>query len=133
MLPESFTTSRVTSTPRGRRRVCYTGAVPLDESDVRAAAALARLALRDEEVETFQRDLDAFLAHVRDLEDLDLTDVPPMLAPHAEGPRLRADEPRESLPREAALAAAPAHDGESFVMPAAIRSGTDRDGGGAER
>jgi len=63
------------------------------------------------------RELSAVLEHVAKIGELDLTDVPPTAHVVEVTGALRADEPRPSLPREVALAQAPAVSDEGFLVP----------------
>lgn len=79
---------------------------------VRAMAGQARLALTDEEAERIAENLSQVLAAAEELQNLDLADVEPTvhILPHVNV--MRDDVVQPSLPREAALAAAPdAEDG----------------------
>ncbi len=80
-------------------------------------ARLARLALGEEEVELIAGELSAVLDHVARISELDLEGVAPTTHVVELSGRLRADEPRPSLPREVALAEAPAVSGEGFLVP----------------
>lgn len=92
-------------------------------------ARLARLALREEEIEPMARELSAVLDHVARIGELNLDDVAPTshvvassLASSPEGQgeltgALRPDEPRPCLPREVALAQAPAVSDGGFLVP----------------
>ena len=85
------------------------------EQDVLRVAELANLDLTAEEVPRMQRDLNAILGHIAQLNELDTTGVPAMaqvgemLGAEAEftGAALRTDELRPSLDRKAVMAAAP--------------------------
>jgi aspartyl-tRNA(Asn)/glutamyl-tRNA(Gln) amidotransferase subunit C len=76
-------------------------------ADVERIAALARIALTPDETELYTGQLAAILAYVDELRALDTSGVPP--TSHALSARspLREDEPRASLPRDEAVAAAP--------------------------
>jgi aspartyl-tRNA(Asn)/glutamyl-tRNA(Gln) amidotransferase subunit C len=95
----------------------------IDHAEVLHVARLARLHLSDEEVEPMARELSAVLDHIAKIEELDLKDVAPTTHVVADAmpthPGLRADEPRQSLPREVVLAQAPAvsENGEGFLVP----------------
>jgi aspartyl-tRNA(Asn)/glutamyl-tRNA(Gln) amidotransferase subunit C len=93
----------------------------IDRDEVLHVARLARLRLSEDEVEPMARELSAVLDHIAKIGELDLTDVAPTTHVVADAmptqPGLRADEPRESLPREVALAQAPAVSGEGFSVP----------------
>ena len=98
-------------------------ATVIDRDQVLHVAQLARLALAEEEIEPMARELSAVLDHVAKIAELDLHDVPPtshVIASSPEGEvtgALRADEPRPCLPREVALAQAPAVSHEGFLVP----------------
>lgn len=95
-------------------------ALTLDE--VRRVAALARLRLSAEEERLFAGQLSAILDHVKELEALDLTGVPPMTHALAEGEAvtLRPDQPSPGLTTAEALANAPAREGTCFKVPRII-------------
>jgi aspartyl-tRNA(Asn)/glutamyl-tRNA(Gln) amidotransferase subunit C len=80
-------------------------------------AKLARLALTDEEVERLGAELDAILAAVSKVSELDLRDVPPTSHPLDLVNVFGEDEPRPSLDREAALALAPDAEDGAFRVP----------------
>ncbi|MEA2208136.1 MAG: aspartyl-tRNA(Asn)/glutamyl-tRNA(Gln) amidotransferase subunit [Solirubrobacteraceae bacterium] len=80
-------------------------------------ARLARLALREEEIEPIARELSAVLDHIARIGELSLDDVSPTSHVIDVTGALRADEPRPCLPREIALEQAPATDGEGFLVP----------------
>jgi aspartyl-tRNA(Asn)/glutamyl-tRNA(Gln) amidotransferase subunit C len=89
----------------------------IDRDEVLHVAALARLALREEEIGPMARELSAVLDHVAKIGELDLSDVQPTSHVVEVTGRLRSDEPRPCLPREVALEQAPAVSGEGFVVP----------------
>ncbi|MCX6875372.1 MAG: Asp-tRNA(Asn)/Glu-tRNA(Gln) amidotransferase subunit GatC [Verrucomicrobia bacterium] len=81
--------------------------MPQPHIDVRYVANLARLELSDEEIATFQVQLDAILGYVETLSQLDVSGIE--ATAHA-GPvfgRMRTDEPHASLPPAAVLQNAP--------------------------
>jgi aspartyl-tRNA(Asn)/glutamyl-tRNA(Gln) amidotransferase subunit C len=89
----------------------------IERDQVLHVARLARLRLSEEEVETMVGELSGILEHVDRIGNLDLEGVEPTSHVVALENVLRADEPRPSLPRDAALASAPSTDGEGFVVP----------------
>ncbi len=89
----------------------------IDRDEVLHVASLARLRLSEQEIEPMARELSAVLDHVAKIAELDLEGVPPTTHVVEVSGRLRADEPRESLPREVALAQAPAVSGDGFLVP----------------
>ncbi|HUD23803.1 MAG TPA: Asp-tRNA(Asn)/Glu-tRNA(Gln) amidotransferase subunit GatC [Acidobacteriaceae bacterium] len=104
--------------------------VTLDE--VLRVAELANLDLTAEEVPRMQRDLNAILGHIAQLNELDTSGVPAMaqvgeLLGEMEGARiesagatLRADALLPSLDRKAVMESAPESDGRFFKVPKVI-------------
>jgi aspartyl-tRNA(Asn)/glutamyl-tRNA(Gln) amidotransferase subunit C len=84
---------------------------------VRRVARLSRLKLKDEEVTKLASELSQVLHYVDQLNELDVANVEPMAHAIELANVFRADEPRPSLPREAALANAPKSDGKYFLVP----------------
>jgi aspartyl-tRNA(Asn)/glutamyl-tRNA(Gln) amidotransferase subunit C len=93
----------------------------LDRDEVIAIAHLARIALRDDEIEHLRGELAAILGHVAALAEVDVTGVEPMTHPQAVALRLRDDLIEPSLPVELALADAPAARDGGFEVPAVLR------------
>ena len=89
----------------------------IDHGQVLHVARLARLKLTDAEVEAMTGELSSILDHIEKIGELDLEDVAPTSHVVELENVLRPDEPRPSLPREAALAQAPDSDGEGFRVP----------------
>lgn len=98
--------------------------------EVNYISALAHLDLTAGEAEKMVQDLNVILGHIDALNELHTSQVQPMAAlplkatdrqdgsePSA---RLRADEPRASIPHEQALANAPLHNGDLFKVPKVI-------------
>lgn len=100
--------------------------VTMDE--VLRVAELANLDLTSEEVPRMQRDLNAILGHIAELNQLDTTGVPAMaqvgemLGAEAEltGASLRIDAVRPSLNHAVVMASAPESDGRFFKVPKVI-------------
>lgn len=86
-------------------------------------ALLARLALSDEEKATFTAQLNKIVGAVEKLNQLDLAAIEPTTFAVPLANVFRDDAPRPSLPREDALAAAPARTTEGFVVPRVIEEG----------
>ena len=89
----------------------------ISRDDVLHVAQLARLALTEEEVERLGEQLNAILEAVGKVAELDLSDVEPTSHPLDLVNVWAEDEPRPSLPVEAALANAPDADGDYFRVP----------------
>ncbi len=80
-------------------------------------ARLARLELRDEEVDRLGAQLNDILAAVSKVSELDLSDVPPTSHPLDVVNVWEADEPRPCLTPAEALANAPEREGDYFKVP----------------
>ena len=85
--------------------------------EVLHVARLARLELAEEEIAPMARELSAVLDHIAKIGELDLDDVAPTSHVVEVTGALRADEPRPCLPREVALAQAPAVSDGGFLVP----------------
>lgn len=85
--------------------------------EVHHVARLARLRLSEEEVERMGRELSSVLDHIEKIAELDLEGVEPTSHVVPLENVLRDDEPRPSLPRERALAEAPAPLDGGFGVP----------------
>jgi aspartyl-tRNA(Asn)/glutamyl-tRNA(Gln) amidotransferase subunit C len=92
----------------------------LTRADVEKVALLARLDLSDAELDAMTTQLGAILAYVEQLGELDTDSVAPMAHAVEVTNVFAADELRDSLPRDAALANAPHHDGEFYRVPAVL-------------
>jgi len=82
-------------------------AMALTPDQVRALASQARLGLADDEAERISEQLTDVLAVAARLRELDLDDVEPTLQGASLVNVMRDDAVQPSLPRDAALAAAP--------------------------
>ncbi|HEU4461797.1 MAG TPA: Asp-tRNA(Asn)/Glu-tRNA(Gln) amidotransferase subunit GatC, partial [Solirubrobacterales bacterium] len=80
-------------------------------------ARLARLQLREAELEQMASELSGILEHVDRIGALDLDGVEPTSHVVALENVLRADEPWQSLPRDVALASAPEPEKGAFRVP----------------
>lgn len=94
----------------------------IDRAQVRHVAHLARLQLGEGEEETFAGQLSKVLGYIEKLALVDVSQVEPLaFAGDAAGldpaSLLRADVAVTGLTREQALAAAPARDEQSFLVP----------------
>jgi aspartyl-tRNA(Asn)/glutamyl-tRNA(Gln) amidotransferase subunit C len=100
--------------------------VTIDE--VRRVAELANLELTADEEPRMQRDLNAILGHIAQLNELDTAGVPAMAQVgevlgtllQDRGENLRVDEVRPSVDRAAVMASAPETDGRFFKVPKVI-------------
>ena len=92
--------------------------------DVRRVAELAYLELSADEEIRMQRDLNAILDYVAQLNELDTSTVEPMAqvseALGNASSSLRSDTPVPCLPRDRVMASAPETDGAFFKVPKVI-------------
>lgn len=91
--------------------------MPITEEEVRYVAHLSRLALSDDEVETFGSQLDDIISYVEKLNELDTSDVEPMIHAADRTNVFREDSAGESLPRKEALQNAPEEAEGCFKVP----------------
>lgn len=92
----------------------------LSREDVEKVALLGRLRLTPQELDTMTTQLAAVVAYVEQLSELNTDDVDPMAHAVELANVFRADEIRPSLDRSAALANAPHHDDECYLVPAVL-------------
>ena len=92
----------------------------LSREEVEQIADLARLALSDDEVATYQEQLSAILEHFEHLQQLESEDIPPTASVLPLRSVMRADQARPSLERERILANAPDATDGCFRVPAAL-------------
>jgi aspartyl-tRNA(Asn)/glutamyl-tRNA(Gln) amidotransferase subunit C len=96
--------------------------MPLTLEQVRHIARLARLRLTAEEERRYAEQLSAILDYAERLKRVDTADVPPTAGVQDLEAPLRPDTPRPSLPRERALANAPATADGMFLVPPILDS-----------
>jgi aspartyl-tRNA(Asn)/glutamyl-tRNA(Gln) amidotransferase subunit C len=89
----------------------------IDREQVLHVARLARLRLTDDEVERMSSELSTILDHIEKISELDLDSVEPTSHVVEVENVLRADEPRESWPRERILDPAPDPADGGFRVP----------------
>lgn len=89
----------------------------ISREQVLHVARLARLDLREDEVERLIVELGAILEAVSRVSELDLAEVPPTSHPLALVNAWAADEPHAPLSTDEALANAPAREVDLFLVP----------------
>ena len=89
----------------------------IDREQVLHVARLARLELTEDEVGHMTGELSKVLEHIDKISELDLDGVAPTSHVVTVETALRADEPEPSLPRDVALAPAPAVADDGFLVP----------------
>ena len=92
----------------------------LTREEVEKVSRLARLLLSDEELDRMTVQMGQIVAYVESLSELDTENVEPMAHALEVSNVFAADELRASLDRDAALAGAPHHDREFYLVPAVL-------------
>jgi aspartyl-tRNA(Asn)/glutamyl-tRNA(Gln) amidotransferase subunit C len=95
----------------------------ITKEEVLRIGSLAHLHLEPDEIERMTEELGDILAYVKQLEEVDVTEVPPTAHVQIERLTLRPDEPLPSLPRDLALRDAPAVSQDGFAVPAFVDEG----------
>lgn len=90
----------------------------ISNEQVKHVAHLARLAVSEEEVEKFTKQLDAIITYFEELNELDTTGVKPTSHVLNMKNVLREDVPKEGLPVEEVLKNAPDQKDGQFRVPA---------------
>ncbi len=94
--------------------------MPITPDEVKYVAHLSRLDLADEQKQRFAGQIGAILAYMEKLNELDTSEVEPMVHGIEAGQRMRTDEVAQSLPREEALENAPESTDGYFRVPRII-------------
>ncbi|MGI8760433.1 MAG: Asp-tRNA(Asn)/Glu-tRNA(Gln) amidotransferase subunit GatC [Jatrophihabitantaceae bacterium] len=89
----------------------------ISRADVAHLASLARLAVTDDELDTFAPQLDVIIGAVQRVAEVAAADIAPTSHAVAMTNVFRPDEVRPSLPRDAVLAGAPAVEDDKFRVP----------------
>ncbi|MEW6358669.1 MAG: Asp-tRNA(Asn)/Glu-tRNA(Gln) amidotransferase subunit GatC [Planctomycetota bacterium] len=79
----------------------------ITREQVEYVANLSRIRMTEEEKEKFTHQLSDILAYIEKLNELDVSDVPPISQASLSKNIFREDEPGSSLPQDLALANAP--------------------------
>lgn len=92
----------------------------VDAQTVRRIARLARIAVAEDEVEHLQGELNAMLAFVEQLSEVNVEGVEPMTSVTPMAMKMRTDEVTDGGNPEAVLANAPASDDGYYMVPKVI-------------
>jgi aspartyl-tRNA(Asn)/glutamyl-tRNA(Gln) amidotransferase subunit C len=93
----------------------------LSKEEVLHIASLARIELKEEEVEKFREQLSEILTFVEKLNELNTEGIDPKFSVIPPENVLRDDVPGLSLPREKVFMNAPETDGEYFIVPKVVK------------
>jgi aspartyl-tRNA(Asn)/glutamyl-tRNA(Gln) amidotransferase subunit C len=94
--------------------------MPVDAVTVRRVAHLARISVAEDEVENLQGELNAILAFVEQLSEVDVKGVEPMTSVTPMAMNMRADKVTDGGIADDIMANAPAHEGEFFLVPKVV-------------
>jgi aspartyl-tRNA(Asn)/glutamyl-tRNA(Gln) amidotransferase subunit C len=92
----------------------------VDADAVRRVAHLARIAVAADEVESLQRELNAILAFVEQLAQVDVEGIEPMTSVTPMAMKMREDKVTDGGIADAILANAPAHEHHFFLVPKVV-------------
>lgn len=95
----------------------------ISRDEVSRIARLARIALKDEELDTIAQQLDTIVEAVSKVQSVDTEGVTPMSHPHSIDAGMRADVEKKVLTQEQALDQAPAVEDDRFVVPQILGEG----------
>jgi aspartyl-tRNA(Asn)/glutamyl-tRNA(Gln) amidotransferase subunit C len=95
----------------------------ISRAEVEKVSLLARLRLSDDELDRMTRQMGDILGYFELLSEVNTAGVEPMAHALDVANAFRDDLVRPSLDRQAALANAPHHDGECYLVPAVFDEG----------
>ena len=92
----------------------------VDAATVRRIAHLARIAVEEDEVERLKGELNAMLAFVEQLQEVDVAGVEPMTSVTPMKMKMRADAVTDGDNAEAVLKNAPESDDNFYLVPKVV-------------
>ena len=97
----------------------------IDRNHILKLAELANLRLKEEEIDSYISDINRILEMVSEVQDVDTTDVEPLLNVLDEFSEMREDKSEIKINRDDALKNAPDTDGVYFQVPRTIKYNKD--------
>lgn len=94
--------------------------MPVDADTVRRVAHLARIAVAEEEVESLKSELNAILAFVEQLGEVDVNGVEPMTSVTPMAMKMRKDEVTDGAIADAILQNSPSREDHFFMVPKVV-------------
>jgi aspartyl-tRNA(Asn)/glutamyl-tRNA(Gln) amidotransferase subunit C len=94
--------------------------MPVDSDTVRRVAHLARIAVAEGEVENLRGELNAILAFVEQLAEVEIEGIEPMTSVTPMTMKMRDDEVTDGGIADAIIANAPAREHHFFVVPKVV-------------
>ena len=95
----------------------------ISRDEVSRIARLARIALKDEELDDIAQQLDTIVDAVSKVQSVDTEGVTPMSHPHSIDAGMREDAEKKTLTQAEALDQAPAVEDDRFVVPQILGEG----------
>ncbi|MDK8879476.1 MULTISPECIES: Asp-tRNA(Asn)/Glu-tRNA(Gln) amidotransferase subunit GatC [Corynebacterium] len=95
----------------------------ISRDEVSRIARLARIALKDEELDDIAQQLDTIVDAVSKVQSVDTEGVTPMSHPHSIDAGMREDVEKKTLTQAEALDQAPAVEEDRFVVPQILGEG----------
>ena len=92
----------------------------VDADTVRRVAHLARIAVAEDEVDNLKGELNAILAFVEQLAEVDVTGVDPMTSVTPMAMKSRGDKVTDGGIADQVIANAPAHEHHFFLVPKVV-------------
>lgn len=92
----------------------------VDNDTVRRVAHLARIAVAEGEVENLRGELNAILAFIEQLAEVEIEGVEPMTSVTPMTLKMRKDEVTDGDVSDAIIANAPAHEHHFFLVPKVV-------------
>jgi len=92
----------------------------VDADTVRRVAHLARIAVADDEVEHLRGELNAILAFVEQLSEVDIAGIEPMTSVMPMAMKMRKDAITDGGIADAVMANAPAREDHFFLVPKVV-------------
>jgi aspartyl-tRNA(Asn)/glutamyl-tRNA(Gln) amidotransferase subunit C len=92
----------------------------VDSKTVRRIARLARIAVDDDQAAAMERELNALLAWVEQLSEVDVEGVPPMTSVVAQKLKMRQDAVTDGGRRDDVLKNAPLSEEGFFIVPKVV-------------
>jgi len=94
--------------------------MPVDSDAVRRVAHLARIAVAEGEIENLRGELNAILAFVEQLAEVDVEAVEPMTSVTPMTLKMREDQVTDGGIPDVVIANAPAHEHHFFLVPKVV-------------
>jgi aspartyl-tRNA(Asn)/glutamyl-tRNA(Gln) amidotransferase subunit C len=92
----------------------------VDAGTVRRVAHLARIAVAEDEIANLQSELNAILAFVEQLSEVDVDGIEPMTSVTPMAMKMRNDEVTDGAIADAIVQNAPAHEDHFFLVPKVV-------------